>query len=234
MDSRDDLLGLAELVRELQQRTLTDDRAPLDELIRRAAETVPGAQYAGITIADRNSLETPAATGRYPVVLDQIQNHRGEGPCVAEGWKHDTVRIDDLAADTRWPRYRRDALHYTPIRCVLSFTLFRDKQTAGALNLYGEQALAFDTDSLKARMAVATHAALAWTIVQRDKQFRDALASRDVIGQAKGILMERFELDAVGAFDLLKRLSQESNTPVAELAEKLIHTEHPLRRQRGA
>lgn len=224
--------GLAELVRELQQKT--DGRATLDELIRRAAESVPGAKYAGITIADRRCLETPAATGPYPVMLDEIQNQTGEGPCVADGWGHDTVRIDDLAADIRWPRHRRDALRHKPIRCVLSFRLFRDNQTAGALNLYGEQALAFDGESLRAGAAVAIHAALAWDIVQRDKQFRSALASRDIIGQAKGILIERFNVDTNGAFDLLKRLSQESNTPVAELADTLIHFEHPLRRPRGA
>lgn len=234
MNSCDELLRLAELVRELQQKTPPDGQASLDGLIRHVAESVPGARYAGITIAGRRRLETPAATGRYPIVLDEIQNREGEGPCVADAWDHDTIRIDDLAKAGRWPRYRRGALKHTPIRSVLSFKLFRGSQTAGTLNLYAEQARAFDDDSLRAGLAVAAHAAVAWDILQRAKQFRDALASRDVIGQAKGILMERFEIDSVGAFDLLKRLSQESNTPVAELAEKLIDAEHPLRRRRGA
>ena len=67
----------------------------------------------------------------------------------------------------------------------------------------------------------ATHTALAWNMLRRDEQFRSALASRDVIGQAKGMLMERFGIDAVRAFDLLKRLSQDSNTPLHEVAERL-------------
>lgn len=234
MDSCDELLRLAELVRELPQQTTADSRAVLDGLIHRAAKSVRGAQYAGITIAARRCLETPAATGRYPIVLDEIQNDKGEGPCVADAWEHDIIRIDDLGTDSRWPRYRRDALDYTPIRSVLSFKLFQDKQTAGALNLYAERALAFDADSLRAGLAIAAHAAVVWDILQRTKQFRDALASRDIIGQAKGILMERFDIDAVRAFGLLKRLSQESNTPVAELAEKLIDAEHPVRERRGA
>ena len=70
-------------------------------------------------------------------------------------------------------------------------------------------------------MIFATHTALAWNMLRRDEQFRSALASRDVIGQAKGMLMERFGIDAVRAFDLLKRLSQDSNTPLHEVAERL-------------
>lgn len=234
MKSSDELLRLAELVRELQQQTAADRDPMLDGILRRAARSVPGAQYAGITVAGRRRLKTPAATGRYPVMLDEIQNQVGEGPCMAQAWKHEIIRVDDLGAERRWPRYRQHAMQHTPIRSILSFKLFSGNQTAGALNLYAARALAFGDDSLHAGQAVAAHAAVAWDIVERAKQFRNALASRDVIGQAKGILMERFDLDSVGAFNLLKRISQESNTPVAQLAEKLISAEHPLRSRAGA
>lgn len=73
----------------------------------------------------------------------------------------------------------------------------------------------FGTDS-------ATHTALVWTILRRDQQFRRALASRDVIGQAKGMLMERFDIDEAAAFVLLKRVSQDSNTPIAQLARRVV------------
>jgi AmiR/NasT family two-component response regulator len=69
---------------------------------------------------------------------------------------------------------------------------------------------------------LATHAALAFSVVEREGQFYSALASRDHIGQAKGILMERFDIDSVQAFDMLRRLSQESNTPIRALAERVI------------
>jgi hypothetical protein len=68
----------------------------------------------------------------------------------------------------------------------------------------------------------ATHTALVWNTVQREQQFRTALVSRDNIGQAKGMLMERFDIEAAGAFELLKRVSQESNTPVAQIAQRVI------------
>jgi AmiR/NasT family two-component response regulator len=76
---------------------------------------------------------------------------------------------------------------------------------------------------------VFSHVALAWSMMRRQDQFRSALASRDMIGQAKGVIMERFNLDAVEAFELLTRLSQQSNTKVIDIARALIDGEHPLK-----
>jgi hypothetical protein len=75
---------------------------------------------------------------------------------------------------------------------------------------------------------VATYIALAWSTLRRDEQFHSANASRDIIGRAKGILMERFNLDAVAAFDLLSRLSQQTNTKRADIAQRLIDSEDPF------
>lgn len=69
-------------------------------------------------------------------------------------------------------------------------------------------------------------------MMRRQDQFRSALASRDIIGQAKGVIMERFDLDAVEAFELLTRLSQQSNTRVVDIAAALIDSEHPLKQRR--
>lgn len=226
MTSRNELLRLTEMVRDLQREAPADLRT-LESLVRSAAESVPGAQYAGITITGPRYLETPSATGRYPIVLDGIQRQEGEGPCLSAAWEQHTIRIDDLASDARWPRYRREALRQTPIRSVLSFRLFASKRSAGALNLYADQTYVFDSESVEVGLAFATHLAIAWNILQRDKQFRSALVSRDIIGQAKGIVMERFGIDAVEAFELLKKLSQQSNTPVAELAQRLVSSHRP-------
>jgi AmiR/NasT family two-component response regulator len=70
----------------------------------------------------------------------------------------------------------------------------------------------------------SAHVALAWGMLRRDEQFRSGLASRDRIGQAKGIVMERFDVDAVQAFELLKRLSQQSNTKLVDIAQRVIET----------
>jgi len=99
----------------------------------------------------------------------------------------------------------------------------------GALNFYAENPHAFSDDSVELGAVFANHIALAWSMMRRHDQFRSALASRDIIGQAKGVIMERFNLDAVEAFDLLARLSQQSNTKLFDIARALIDTEHPIK-----
>ncbi|OBJ53158.1 GAF and ANTAR domain-containing protein [Mycobacterium sp. 1423905.2] len=215
----------------MPQQGPVDARATLDEITETAVKSVPGALHAGVTLTQRRRvLETPSATDDFAVLIDQIQGHLGEGPCLSAAWQHHTIHIDDLGAEQRWPRYREEALRQTPIRSILSFLLFNDRQSAGAFNLYADDAHAFDDEAIEVGLAFATHTALAWNILRRDQQFHSALASRDTIGQAKGMLMERFSIDALAAFDLLKRLSQESNDPVAEIAHRLVNTPPAIRR----
>ena len=83
----------------------------------------------------------------------------------------------------------------------------------------------FDDEAVELARVLAAHTTMAWNILRRQQQFHSALTSRDIIGQAKGLLMERFDIDAVRACDLLRRLSRESGTEVAEIAERLVATE---------
>ncbi|HEX4390656.1 MAG TPA: GAF and ANTAR domain-containing protein, partial [Mycobacterium sp.] len=183
-------------------------------------------RYAGITVADRDgTVDSATSTGRYPALLDKIQQVHREGPCLSAAWEQHVIRVDDLTRDERWPAYSREAVEQTPIRSIVSYQLFKEHQTMGALNLYAEQPDVFDDEAVELGLIFATHTALAWKLVRREEQFRSALGSRDIIGQAKGMLMERFKIDAVQAFALLKRLSQNSNTPVAAVARRLIESE---------
>jgi transcriptional regulator with GAF, ATPase, and Fis domain len=199
----------------------------LRDLTESALKTLPPAQYAGVTIASRDDeVRTAAAIGPYPVLLDKIQERHRAGPCLSAAWAQQVVRIDDVAAaHDRWPGFCRDVISETPIRSVMSFQLFADHHTMGALNFYAEQPDAFDDDATEVGVMLATHVALGWNLVRRDLQFRSALASRDIIGQAKGMVMERFTIDAEQAFELLKRLSQSSNTPVVTIARQLVEAE---------
>jgi transcriptional regulator with GAF, ATPase, and Fis domain len=222
------VLEATELVQALQRRQAPDVDSVLGKLTDTAVRSIPGAEYAGITIATGDGdVRTAAATGRYPVLLDEIQQRYHQGPCLSAAWEQRMIRIDDMAREQRWPRYCRDAAAHTPIRSAMSFQLFADPQSVGALNFYAEQPDAFDDEAVEIGRLLATHTALVWNLVRRDEQFRSALASRDIIGQAKGMIMERFGIDAVQAFELLKRLSQSSNTPVVAVARQLVETEHP-------
>lgn len=219
---------VADLAQTLQRQEHSDVDTVLRELTHSAASAMPGAQHAGITIASRNGkVRTASATDRYPALLDEIQQRHNQGPCLSAAWEHHVIRIDDITLEDRWPAYCRDSIEETPIRSVVSFQLFADHHDVGALNFYADVPHAFDDEAAEMGLILATHTAVGWNMVRRDAQFRSALASRDIIGQAKGMVMERYKIDAVQAFELLKRLSQTSNTPLVEIARQLVEAEHP-------
>lgn len=93
--------------------------------------------------------------------------------------------------------------------------------------LYSERARTFTPALEDLALAVAAHAAIGLATARRDDQFRTALASRDIIGQAKGVIMERFDVDASDAYALLVRLSQEKSAPLHTIAVQLVHRDHP-------
>ncbi|MCV7237134.1 GAF and ANTAR domain-containing protein [Mycolicibacterium celeriflavum] len=223
-DEREDThLRIAELVRGLYNRPDVD--TVIAELAEHAAVEIPGAQYAGITITRKSkSVETPAATNLYPMLLDKIQQRHQEGPCLTAAWDEKIVYVADLETDDRFPRYRRDALAETPIRSIMAFQLFIEGETMGALNVYSETPDSFDDQSRSIGLVFAAHSSVAWNAARRDEQFQRALASRDIIGQAKGMIMERYGVDAVQAFDLLRKLSQDSNVPLIKIATEFVET----------
>lgn len=220
-EREDTHLRIAEIVRGLYNRTDVD--TVIAELAEHAAVEIPGAQYAGITITRKSkSVETPAATHLYPMLLDKIQQQHQEGPCLTAAWEKKIVYVADLETDDRFPRYRRDALAETPIRSIMAFQLFIEGETMGALNIYSENPDSFDDQSRNIGLVFAAHSSVAWNAARRDEQFRRALASRDIIGQAKGMIMERYGVDAVQAFDLLRKLSQDSNVPLIKIATEFV------------
>jgi GAF domain-containing protein len=216
-------LRIAQLVQELHSRPDADSETVLAELAEHAAAEVPGAQYAGITLTrNHKHIDTPAATHKWPILLDEIQQRHREGPCLTAAWEEKTVHVANLETDERFPLYRRDALEQTPIRSVMAFQMFIADETMGALNVYAEHPDVFDQSSRDIGRIFAAHSSVAWNAVRRDEQFKRALASRDTIGQAKGMIMERYHVDAVQAFEVLRKLSQDSNVPLVQVASDLV------------
>jgi AmiR/NasT family two-component response regulator len=108
------------------------------------------------------------------------------------------------------------------VRSMLSFQLLTHDGRVCALNVFGLDPHCFGPEDETVCAMFATHAALALIADTKHGQFQSALASRDLIGQAKGRIMERFDVDAVRAFELLKRLSQTSNTRLVEVAAQIV------------
>lgn len=213
---------IAELMQELHGTTDAGADTVLAELVEHAAIEIPNAEYAGVTVTrDERHIDTPAATDKWPILLDEIQQRHGEGPCLTAAWEQQTVYVADLRRDERFPRYREEALESTPIRSIMAFQLFIADRTMGALNVYAERPDAFGHDSREIGLVFAAHTSVAWNAARRNEQFRTALASRDVIGQAKGRIMERYGVDALQAFDMLRKLSQDSNVRLIDIATEL-------------
>jgi transcriptional regulator with GAF, ATPase, and Fis domain len=214
---------IADIARSLHDRPEADSDTVIAELAEHAAVEIPGAQYAGVTVTtDNKTVDTPGASHPYAILLDAIQQRHRQGPCLTSAWQRRTIHVADLGRDFRWPRYRRDVLAETPIRSIMAFQLFIADTSMGALNVYAESPNAFNDDSEEIGLVLATHSALAWNSARRDEQFRRALASRDMIGQAKGMIMERYGIGAVQAFEVLKKLSQDSNVRLIQIAQELV------------
>ncbi|MCG7632659.1 GAF and ANTAR domain-containing protein [Gordonia McavH-238-E] len=220
---------IAELARQMHavpESTQDSTGQVLGSITAGAVEYVPGAQYAGVLLVDqKKNFDTLAPTDSLMITADQIQKETGEGPCLLAAWDHHTVLVNDIRTDERFPAFSARVIDETSLRSSLSFKLFTDKGTIGALNLFSEETDVFGDESLEVGLLFATHAALALRAARQQQHFQSALASRDVIGQAKGMIMYRFRIDAVAAFALLRRLSQDTNTPLAKVAEQLIERE---------
>ena len=146
-----------------------------------------------------------------------------EGPCVEAALDELIVRTDDFRSEDRWPNYSA-AVVEIGVLSGLSFKLYTSDRTAGALNLFSFKVHAFDAEDETTGVVLAAHAAAAILASRQGEQLQSALSTRDRIGQAKGIIMERFGIDDVQAFEMLRRLSQDSNTRLIDVAQRVIDT----------
>jgi hypothetical protein len=188
-----------------------------------AVEMIIGVDYADVMLIKNDHFDSIAPTAPLVKELDCVQERLGEGPCLHAAVADSVIRCPDLRDEPRWPQFASAAVELG-VHSSLSFQLYTTKGGAGALNLLGSAPHAFSLEGEALGAMLATHAAVALAAINREQQFESALASRDNIGQAKGMLMERFSIDAVQAFDMLKKLSQSTNTPLRTIAARVIAT----------
>jgi transcriptional regulator with GAF, ATPase, and Fis domain len=134
------------------------------------------------------------------------------------------VHSPDLAHDKRWPAWGPRVVRETAAESILCFRLFTHRDTLGALNLYSRRRDAYDQDAQDEGRAIAAHVAIAVAACQEVQQLARGMHSHTIIGQATGILMERFDLDAARAFSVLVRLSQDNNVKLREVAAETVAT----------
>jgi GAF domain-containing protein len=221
--------GTEDLARRLADAALDLQERPgpqevMDEIVTLAAGMVPGAEDASITRArGPRQVYSAAATGDRPRTFDLMQQEAGQGPCVSSLREECTVRVEDLASDERWPDLAARSAE-VDVRSLLCFQLFVHGDSLGALNLLSGRPRAFAPAAEHVGLLLASHAAVAVADAQEIDHVNTALVHRDVIGQAKGILMERFRITADRAFGVLAKVSQDTNRKLHDVAEELVRT----------
>jgi transcriptional regulator with GAF, ATPase, and Fis domain len=212
----------AEIAQELEKQPSLE--ATVDEAVRQAVELMPGCDYAGVSwLQEGQPIETLASTDEIAALLDRAQFELGEGPAVESLWDGETCWIEDMQAETRWPRFTVRAAQLG-VRSMLSCQLLSPRQTSAALNLYARQTAALDEDSAAIVQVFAAHASIALTHRRTESGLRSAVETRGTIGQAIGILIERHKVSPERAFDLLVRASQRSHVKLRDLATYVVET----------
>lgn len=180
--------------------------------------------YAGVILVHgRSRVKTVAATDALVARLDRAQLESGVGPDVDLIADRVSVLVADTATDERWPAWSR-AVADAGVRSMLGIRLHTSTTTIGSLNLYDPRPNRFTDDDRDVAHILARHAAVAMSSARRKVNLWQAMDSRRTIGEAQGILMERFAIDADQAFAVLRRYSQDHNVKLKDVAERLIST----------
>jgi GAF domain-containing protein len=200
-----------------------EDPAEVLSRIVAAAISELNADLGGLSLFEKGRLTARTPSDEVVARVDEIQHAEDEGPCVQAARSRRPVRVVDFVDDRRWPRFG-PAAAALGMRSAMSVPISAGEVSLGALNLYSRSRSAFsDEDESRAEL-LGVHAALALVSVRKAVNLQIALTSRDIIGQAKGILMERHRLTADQAFAALVEVSQRTHRRLRNVADELAAT----------
>jgi GAF domain-containing protein len=201
----------------------------LVQVVETAVATIEGCDYAGLFLVEKEVITTPVHTDPFVEEIDALQQQFGEGPCLDAVSQRLIFYADDLSDDARWPHFGPPATA-VGIRSVLALPLVTNGRL-GALNLYARYPAAFGVVDRAKGVLLASLAGLAVSAARshedeerRSEHLNLALGTREVIGQAQGILMERERITPGQAFDILRHASQRLNRKLRDVAQDLVDT----------
>ena len=213
---------LAEAARGIAEES--DTEQTLERVVQTAVDLIEDCDLAGLSVFRPDGMHTAAANHQDVRLIDELQHKLGEGPCVGALRNADVVTVVDVGTDPRWPRWGSHIAEHLAIRSAMSFRLFTEGESFAAMNLYAKKPDAFDHDDLVDGLVVAAQAAVAMAASLELDQLQQAMRSRQVIGEATGMLRERFDLSSDRAFDVLKRLSSQQNVKLFHVAQHVVDT----------
>jgi GAF domain-containing protein len=223
-------VNLSELLPELDRVIEAAETVPaaLDGLVALAKDRIPHACDVSMTLVERDRPTTVASTGSLATELDERQYESGWGPCIDAAVSGEALLVRDARTDTRWLEYLPKAVALG-MGSSLSTPMPTRPDVAGALNVYSKEPDAFDDDALQLCRSLAAAAALVLahtrrysTVASQVQHLEEAMRSRAVIEQAKGILMAIRRCSSDEAFDVLVRHSQQSHVKLREVAARIV------------
>jgi len=218
--------SLAERVADAA-RVLADEptlQQTLDRVVELAVSMVDGCESAGISLVTRGRIETPAASDDLVARGDTLQYELAEGPCLDAIHDHPLVESGDIVTDARWPRWAPAVAEELGVRSMLCVQLYTSENAHGALNMYSTTRHAFSADDRHLADTFAAVAAAAISAARTEEQLQSAVQTRTLIGQAQGIIMERYSLTAGRAFAVMSRVSQDANIKLVDIARQVVET----------
>jgi transcriptional regulator with GAF, ATPase, and Fis domain len=190
-----------------------------------ATLTVPGCDHASVLMRRKNDYVTVAASDQIARHVDFLERMTGDGPCL-DAIEDEAPQVEpDLSTSTSWPRLASRVMAETPVRGAMGFRILVDHRKVGALNLFSDTTDRFDTVSAERAIILAAFASVALnaaTSGENIDMLRQGLKSNREIGRAVGMLMLLKDVTQEEAFDTLRRLSQEMNIKVAEVARAVV------------
>lgn len=221
--------GFAERMATMARDLLAQEsvEATLERITESAMDLVEGCDAAGILVLHGRRVETLAPTDGLVVRSDRLQERLGEGPCFDAARRlggERVFRIKDFSQPGEyWPDYVGQARDLG-IGSMMGFLLYTEHENLGALNVYSRRPAAFTKASETAGWLLASHAAVAFSSARTADQLQQAVETRHTIGEAMGILMERLKITEDDAFALMRRVSQERNVKLRDIARQICES----------
>lgn len=218
--------SLVEAFRELASRihSSEDYEDTLTRISRAAAETIASCDAASISTMEPSGPVSHGITDPLADLGDQIQYEEGEGPCLDAAMRDRWIHTADMAEAERWPRSSRRLVDELGVRSMFSCRLALDaapSQTLGGLNLYSRQPDGFTEEEQLLAILLSSLGAVVVDASRQQANLRAAIESRQVIGEAIGILRAQGNVSSDDAFEMLSKASQRMNVKLRDLARQI-------------
>jgi GAF domain-containing protein len=210
---------LAEMALSMHEEDTVSDTV---ERVLDFARTAVDCSHAGVVFVHaKERIETVASTDPAVEVLHAKQMELHEGPDISVVRDRVSFMVDDTHDEDRWPAWASAAAE-AGFRSMMGVRLYNSQRTIGSLNLYDSRPHHFSETDMQVAHVLARHAAIAMSRVQESEHLWRAIDARKLIGQAQGILMQRYDLDGDRAFEVLRRYSQSHNIKLRDVAQMVV------------